>query len=384
MIVAAIGAIGTLVAENKNITRCYWLVCLLIAGSCVAVCSELVLPQILFGLKVWLPFVVGFLAVETLITKGPHDLKRPMILWAILCAGVFVNHFYRFPWVGLDVQVGDITVSGNREWTAGGIDRLSGFSRSSYDAATLILLPYIYLVMKFKAASVRALLIAVSGAAIALTTTKGAFLAFLCTLVLMPTLRLITKVRDAVERTLVAAFSLIALAGFIVPLISLRLPIPDLRQGTVQQWILGSFVDRAWNTWPAAFSLLSSWQVIVGRGIGGIGVAQDNYEPASFNPGDNFFVYLYATAGFVGFLIYAFCAQSIRYLSFDNRDHQIVFVLLFCLYVYGMTTNLLESAVLALAIGALMSFMLSLGRANRCRRVLPARTLDVTSSSCRA
>jgi hypothetical protein len=200
----------------------------------------------------------------------------------------------------------------------------------------------------------------------------------------MPAFKLRTKLGVVGERTLFAAFAFVAFAGFIVPLMSLKLPIPDLREGTAEQWIFGSFVDRAWNTWPAALSLLSSWQAIAGRGIGGIGVAQDNYEPASFNPGDNFFVYLYVTAGFAGFLIYAFCAQSIRYLSLENRNHQIVFVLLFCLYVYGLTANLIESAVLAVVIGASMSFMLSLRRTNISRSALPRRTLDAPSAPCRA
>src|SRR5579871_3411481 len=63
-----------LMARNgTNITRSLLLAVSFAMLTCVSLCSELNLVQTLFGIKVWLPLVIGILMVEAQIT---NDLDR--------------------------------------------------------------------------------------------------------------------------------------------------------------------------------------------------------------------------------------------------------------------------------------------------------------------
>jgi hypothetical protein len=347
-----------LARDRRDVVPTFCLLTCFVLSMCVALCSGLGVPQMLFGLKVWLPFVCAFLLVETGSAEQLDAPKAWCTLWAILCGGIFVNYFYRFPWIGLTVQIGDVDISANREWTALGVQRLSGFSRTSVDAATMILLLYIYLVVVLRGTLSRIVVIVFSGAAIALTTSKGAVGVFVGTVLLLPVLTLTRTTAPRLKGLLVGGLIAIAAIGAIAPLLSMQIPFPRLRVGSTEAWLFGSLLARAWDTWPGALDLLSSqWQLVMGRGIGGIGAAQGIFEPARLNTADNLFVYLYVTGGVLGAALYGFYACASFRLDLEKSVHRIGYLTLFCVLGYGVPASIIESATFALALGGLLSML---------------------------
>ncbi|MGH8141258.1 MAG: hypothetical protein ACREU2_01875 [Steroidobacteraceae bacterium] len=342
-----------LMHERRNIARTFWVLWALALGGCVSLLSGIHVPQMLFGIKVWLPFVAGFVLVETGLLGSLHRPRAWAALWLVCCAGVLINYFYRYPWTALMIQLGNVTVTGQRSATDMGVARLAGFSRANFDAAMLVLILYIYLLFSLKGAFTRALLTLVSGAVIALTTTKGAAAAFVLVLVLSPAVGMIRGPGSRLKAPLIGCLMLVALAGMLLPVLAAQYPLPPLRPHTLSNWMLASFVDRATNTWPQALALIGDWQWITGRGIGGIGAAQQVWEAGRANPADNMFIYLYVTAGLFGAALYLFYAFASCKLLLHRQMHRVMFLGLAAMFAYGMTVNIIESAVAAMALGAL-------------------------------
>lgn len=342
-----------LMQQRRNIARTFWVMWALALGGCVSLLSGIHVPQMLFGIKIWLPFVAGFVLVETGLLSSLHRPRAWAALWLVSCLGVLINYFYRYPWTALMIQLGDVTVTGQRGATAMGIARLAGFSRANYDVAILVLMLYIYLLFCFKGWFTRVALTGVSGVVIALTTTKGAAGAFVVAVLLAPVLGLIRKPGSRLKAPLIGCLMLMALIGMVLPLLVAQFPLPRLRPHTLSNWLLASFVDRATNTWPNALALINDWQWVTGRGLGGIGAAQQVWEPGRANPADNLFVYLYVTAGLFGAALYLFYAFGSCKLMLHRPMHRVMFLGLMALFVYGLTVNIVESAVAAMALGAL-------------------------------
>jgi hypothetical protein len=351
LVVVVMGCIYLMLREQRDITRMLFVIAFLAWGVAFAIWSQLGILQILFGVKVWLPLVAGMMLVESGVIQA---LNRPswwFWLWGLTCLGIFINYFVRMPWAGLVVQVGDLAVSANRDWTAGAINRLSGFSRTSYDAAIVVLLIYLYLSIVCEGKFVKLVLAVVSCAAIALTTTKGAAGAFLICAPVGYVLGRLKRPGSAAKWACMAALFVVAAIGCVVPLISMQLSFPRWEDNSIEAWLFSSFVMRAWDTWPTAFSLLKDQQWLTGRGIGGVGAAQYVFESGAENPADSFFVYVFVTAGIVGALLYAYLAVASVRLKLEDRTHQAAYLLLLVTFSYGLTVNLVESAPFAMALG---------------------------------
>jgi hypothetical protein len=374
-----------IVRDGRSVTRSVFLFSFSAVLVCVSLYSDLNVAQTLFGVKVWLPFLVGFLLFEADILPAMHWRTRWWLVWLVLCCSVLLNHFVEYPWSGLNVDVGDASISANREWAAGGIRRLSGFARTSYDAAAIILVLFIYLICVPRRVASSLFLILFSGAAIALTTSKGAAVAFLATLGMLPLLHYAKSAKSTAKYALYAGLIVLAATGLAVPLMSEQIQFPRLQVGTPEFWLFSSFVDRAWLTWPRSFALLTQgWQWFVGRGLGGIGAAQNLFEPSIYTPGDNFFIYLYVTAGAFGAALYAYLALSVVKLSFDQAPHRAAYLLVLAVFAYGLTVNLVESATLALSLGGVFAFVMSCGRREPSRsRTKSRHYLDLLNARLR-
>jgi hypothetical protein len=205
-------------------------------------------------------------------------------------------------------------------------------------------------------------LILLSGAAIALTTSKGAAAAFLGTVCVLPLLHRAQSAGSTVKYVLNGGLIALAVTGLAIPLMSEQIQFPRLQPGTPEFWLFSSFVDRAWITWPRSFALLTQdWQWFTGRGLGGIGAAQSLFEPSIYTPGDNFFVYVYVTAGAFGAVFYAYLALSVVKLSLNEVPHRAAYLVVLAVFAYGLTVNLVESATLALSLGAVFAFVMCTG-----------------------
>jgi len=348
--------------ERRDIVGSVVVFWILAALACISLLSGLGIAQTLFGVKVWLPLVLGFLLVEAKVVPHLNHPKTWFLLWAVVCAGVLVNYFDRLPWAGLTVQVGDVAISGNREWTAAGVKRLSGFSRTSFDAAIIVLLLHLYLVCVWRSLFVRTVLTLVSGLVIALTTAKGAAGAFVLVTACLPFLGFARRTDSAWRVLFLAALVVLAAIGLVFPLVSLQIPLPRLPEGSPEHWLLSSIVSRAWDTWPRALRLLEDWQAVTGRGLGGIGAAQYAFEPGRANPADSFFVYVYVTGGILGAWFYLALLYASRKLQLQRVEHQIAYLVLLCLFAYGLTINVIESAVFAIVIGMVSGLLMRRSR----------------------
>ncbi len=347
-----------IIVEGKDITRVVFLLVAFAGLGCASLCSGLGVAQTAFGVKLWLPFIAGALLVEGDIAPQLDMPKLWAAVWAAVCAGIFINYFVVYPWSGLLVDVGDVAISANREWTAGGVRRLSGFSRSSFDGAVIVLVLFIYLLNRWKGVVSRIGLTVISAAAIALTTAKGAAAALMFCVVLAPLLSSIRSNFSAWRVPVLASLLAVAAIGLIIPAVSEQLPFPRLQVGSMSYWIFASFVERAETTWPHAFDLLSSyWQWLTGRGIGGIGAAQLRFEPNVYSPADSLFIYLFVTAGLLGALFYVYLALASLRLQLGVMHHRMVFMFVCSCFTYGLTMNVIESAVFAMALGATTSFL---------------------------
>ena len=335
-----------------------WLVWTFMVLILAAAAGGLALAQVLFGLKVWLSFVVGFLLVDSGAIRALHQPRWWAALWCLLCFGIVLNHFKRMPWAGMSAQIGGATIEVNRDWNTWGIQRASGFSRSSFDGAILLMLLHVYLTSFTRSARLRGCLVLGSTLAIGLTTTKGALGALFCTFPFLiffsPRAGLMGLVRWP-ALLLLASF---ALVGLLAPALSTQFSAPSFTPRSPEAILFASLADRGWTTWPSAFALMDSWQVVFGRGLGAIGAAQNQFEQALFCPADNLFVYLFVTGGLIGAALYLAMPLLALRLSFANAIHRALFLLLVLLYSYGMTASIIDNSPLALACGVALAALL--------------------------
>jgi len=276
-------------------------------------------------------------------------------VWCVLLVGIFTNLFVTYPWTGMVMQVGDTAVMANREWSTGGFARVSGFSRTSFDAAICIILLGFYLVITGPRLAARASIWLLTGAAVVLTTTKATIGVFIVATPMLPLIMATPRPhasRFARKIVPCATLGAVAVVGLAAPVITSQIDLPLLETGTLEHLMFASLIDRAWSTWPTAWSLLDSWQIVLGRGVGGIGAAQSYFELARSSPADNLFVYLYVTAGLPAAALYCYVAGLCWKLDLASTASRLCYCVLLFLFVDGLTTNVIECAPALAVIGA--------------------------------
>ena len=126
---------GSLPSKNRNLILAFLV--LIFASSAFGLFNARTPMQVGFALYTWSPLFLGLLvASEGLEGKLFWHAK---IIWGLAILGVVINHFTPMPWTGQTYVVGDAdlgaTVQASRDWQAGGVQRLAGFSRASFAAA---------------------------------------------------------------------------------------------------------------------------------------------------------------------------------------------------------------------------------------------------------
>ncbi|MEM7705886.1 MAG: hypothetical protein AAF358_10065 [Pseudomonadota bacterium] len=323
--------------------------------------------QLAMGVYVLLPFWFG-------LSCGPVLLRRwrnisPFIgwFWLIAAGGVLANVVVTFPWEGFGYSVGNLEVDGSRQWYAGGGNkRLAGFSRASFDAAVQIQLLALLMVLACRSFTLRVLIWGLSLAAIYPTNSKGIMLV---ALIMTPIVLLQHRLPQSPLRVLPALFGVLALA---LPLSTLLFTFdsqfndPKLASATF------SFFDRLNRMWPEAWELLhGDGNLLLGRGIGGIGTGQTYFESSRFNAGDNLFMYwmvVYGLSAIPGFAL--ILARTLRLRPLESPEQFRVYALVMATLIYGSMTNIVENAVFALVCGMVVRYLCS--RPPRRPRMEPA------------
>ena len=334
--------------------------------------------QLGFGLKLFLPLIFG-VACFTFLHGRLELLKTPFaVLFWLACIGITVNFFTDFPWKGLEYNVGNATLMGVKEWYSGGYRRLYGFSRTSANVAVQVLILGSFLVIFLHGKLIKVMVWTAAGVAIILSTTKGVFFAY----ILMTAFFVARYTSPATQQHFIRGLVLLLAVIIILPCISFFAEPRDEWVKAILASPLRSFGERIAMMWPDGLELvLDKGNVLLGRGVGGAGVAQLLFEGGAYHPGDNLFIYGYLLFGvlIVPYLtIIVFTAQKLRPQS--NQEDAFYATVILAYLTYGITTSVAESGEFQLFFGLVLGRILQVTRikretsyaqTNRSRKYLP-------------
>lgn len=305
--------------------------------------------QPLVGFKIFLTYIAGIICYDTYIANKESAHKYVTAAFLITASAVLVNAFFEMPWAGTSFSsaTGDVNVS--REWTSGGVKRIAGFGRSSTETAALLALLSTPLLFASQLATYKKVTIYFATLAlIALTTTKGALIGWFV-------IGLLSMFLRSPEKSKTPYISAAAITAFGI-LLPAAIYAYDLRAGISGDfwWLLSSFADRINRMWPGALENTQLYgNLILGRGLGGIGFPQMFGEGLRFNSADSVALYLYANFGIFG-IMYTFLVIKNLFRNKTQIDIDILRVLLACLtywVTYGLVGNNAETPLMLFTAG---------------------------------
>jgi hypothetical protein len=323
------------------------------------------------------PFLAGVLVTPGVIRAWSRLWRYALCLWSVTVIGIFINYFYTWPWIGFEFQVGAMPVSASRLWHIDQFDlfRLPGFSEASYFVAPQVLLLALFL----RETAPKRLWIPVwviSGPAIVLTTSKT-FVALFVVFSLLWIFRPRT-----LPHFLYKVPAITACVAVVLPFAMLLVSLDWLSsmQSPLSQGLIATFVERMEVGWPEWIRMAAhNGSVLLGRGLGGIGTAQEHFEPGLFSPSDNIAVFAFATFGVFGLLmLLAYARKASRYYGDSPADNFFLFSACVVLLA-GITLSVMDSSLLGLTFGASLRFFQDKGKL--CPAGTPARIPLVRSSS---
>jgi hypothetical protein len=149
-----------------------------------------------------------------------------------------------------------------------------------------------------------------------LTTMKGVLLSYFISFILY----IFPLSRKNINKF---AFYLFLLSIFL-PLSSSYI-LPFIFDGnSTLQILLYSFLDRVVRVWPESINLiLEKGNLILGRGIGGIGLAQIYFEAGNYLPADNLFIYFWGNYGVIGLTIFLLFLFKLNNIKNQNVPYEI-------------------------------------------------------------
>jgi hypothetical protein len=315
-------------------------------------CGVLLLPgviQPLLGLKVFFTFLFGMAAAAAIAERGPALLRLSLFALLATAFGVLLDKFIEFPWAGQAYESAIATVQVSREWSSGGVPRLAGFARASFDAATIVLVLMVPILASRWPLLWRAALWVLAFATIWLTTSKGALVA----LVALAVWRILEGFRAA-KQCVLAWIVFFAMCCAALPIAAVQFGF-GVRRSTVASW-LSSFMDRVDFMWPDALSgWLEHGSLFIGRGLGGIGFPQLGLEWWRYNAADNLMIYLLVSFGLLA-LVYVTVFLRGLTRTFDAKEADLFFARCVrgwaaVLFSYGCTSNMIEQPLMNLVIG---------------------------------
>ena len=308
--------------------------------------------QVLFAVKIFMPLLVCCIYGKAISSANIHLAKLSVFLATVTAIGVIVNSVVAFPWVGSAVSLGGLQIEVSREWYSGDFARLAGFARASYDAATYMIIFSLVIAVAYKPL-IGIFFWALSAVVVVLTTTKGVFLAFgFLSIILL--CKLISK--EVMVGSAKVILIIAAIVGLLLPLVSLVFQPEMIFSSKIERILLFSFYDRMNNTWPQALYMLDEWfKIFIGRGIGGFGAPQAYFESRLYNPADNIWVYFIVSFGALGAIGVLYVIGKILFFRRFDDGKTVGLVWAVFVAVYGITSNMVDNAVLCMAMGYLIS-----------------------------
>nr|WP_294972008.1 hypothetical protein [uncultured Pseudomonas sp.] len=310
----------------------------------------------LFSVFIYAPLLFGLLC-------GPYlEMHRKAVGWAIVfclvasLAGIVLDILGNVPWKGYTYSMGGVEISGNRAWSAYGLDRIAGFSRMSSSLAIMLSIFSLYLGSFRLPLLVRGLIYLVALAGIVLTTNKSSAVAFVIALLVMSVAR---------NRLLFLLAALVVVLGALaLPLYGLFGGIEPYLASSSGDNLIGSMVDRLVNTWPSLIKVMeyNGWTV-TGAGLGMTGSAYGVYPVFGVEQlavADNSLLYLWLLFGVAGVALYALAVPMLMRLQRQpGSEARALLGIAYCTLLVGWTSDVLEAQVPSLFLG------LAIGRALR-------------------
>ena len=323
--------------------------------------------QAFFGAWIAIPFLYG-LACDHRVLTAHHSYKRIFALtYLIATTGVLISPFIQFPWIGYEMLINGKVVEVSRQWTTLGIDRYAGFARASFNAASQVLTLSVLLVLSIKSRMLSTFIWLAAGIAITLTTAKGPIAAWLTLTLLL--LTAYTSKRSKLWRLgwSTALWGVLAVA-ILLPVSTVFHQYSPSIQSTVDKLVFASIGERLTWMWPQSFALLQGpMEWLFGRGLGGIGTAQLQFEPTAYLPADNIFVYLTVLAGpLAALLILVSLTYRTAAAFYLGKLPVTAFSAVLALLLYGIVANIIEEPFMAFLLGAAFS---AIGRTRRMKTV---------------
>lgn len=314
------------------------------------------IQQPLFGVWMFIPLIFSVLAAQEITLSDRKYLILFRILVWLSAGGVILNLFVNFPWSGASISFGGQNLVASRQWTSNGISRYGGFSSSFFASAQIIAFAlYINAFSKSKFEVLLTWLIA--GTAITITTSKGLVIGYILSSLYYLSVLLFSSFKKEANKYLRVAWSFVLVLIFaimvVLPIAAINLSVELSFHSTLSKFLLESFSDRMTYMWPTSLGLLNGdWHWLVGRGIGGIGTAQQYFELPLYVTGDNLFVYLTVTFGvMLSFVMLLSTTFGICKSFISGKIHPLLFPFILVISTYGIFANIVEDPIAACILG---------------------------------
>ena len=296
-----------------------------------------------------LPLVLGVVLYKwaRLDSRALH--ATVLFFFVVTVTGIFLNYFQPFDWEGFIYRVGETNVQGAvRWWHDGGQKRLAGFARSSYDAAILVVTsqPSCHLY------SQRVWQTAVMGRRRACDRPDHDQRRF----VRLCRAERIFRIAPAPRQgwTGVGARFPVAAGrhhGLAAGLQRDCRCAPRLRQpdrAFAAGLLCGAYGKRLA---PGVRKPRAGRQLHDRQGNWWNRHTQLYFEPALWNFADNLFVFIYSTCGIIAFAYIVFILWQAQALKLRRSVDALTYANLMFALIYGITTAVLENAVIAFLLG---------------------------------
>jgi hypothetical protein len=320
--------------------------------ACIGLLMGGTLFQRLFGVKIFIPVLYTVAIFAAVQQHFALFLRGMAVCFTVSVAGVLINELAgEMPWEGLRYDTAFGSVQATRQWwMSGGLRRLPGFARASFDAAMMIGACGVIFLATARSLGLRVLIAALGLVAIFLTTSKGMVAAFGVAVLWLALANRSPASFKAGVGTVVTLFLLTCL----VPTVFMIVSVPTNPQEVPA--LLSSLWDRFSWMWPSAYQLLpDGFGAITGVGPGGIGTALDHPdERAVPNSGDSIFVYFFVTFGLAGIAYLGLPLLAVLHRGAASDRHAFVWAgLLVITYGYGLSINMVEQPFFASMLGLL-------------------------------
>lgn len=310
--------------------------------------------QVEFGFWTLVPFLYGIVVLPSVMRAWQRLVPYALLLWALAVAGVLINFFHSWPWIGFEYQVGAASVHASRLWNTGGLNffRLPGFSEASFFVAPQLLLLALFLRETIESRW-RILMWVLSGLALLLTTSKTAVLTFVILSAFWAIYR--GAIRRSMRLIPVLAGGLVIALPFSMLLVRKDwLATIHTKFGATLLASLLLRMQLGWPEWIRMAARHGNW--ILGRGLGGIGPAQAHFEPWLFSPSDNMAVYVFATFGLMGLVWMLHYARKASQSAIDNPVGRFFFFAACVILLGGLTMSVMDATALGLVFGASLRY----------------------------